>query len=412
MIRSVVLFCVIATARQADGAPVVCRAGEGNFEAAFATGVSVQVGAARQQGLARRECEAALVWDKGKTVVATDSAEIDVDAFGIDLGLGAPVATLQARKTDAECCMTFQIFSLRRPPKLLRTITGGTYFQTADRDLDGQIEIWTTDAASVEGFEPGDIKWSEAAPTIVLRFTRGRLLDVSSEFQRYFDAQITRLEAELNADDLRDFKNSNGRLPHTAYFSQADERRGERLARTKERVVQIVWAYLYSGREEQAWGALEQMWPAADGERLRAEIVKARGRGIRAQIDGTSTMAAPGSEKHTEIVDARTLRVAPTPDMKMAGRVPEDKLLNLVRPVPIWVGRLIAQGEPEEALADSGVLVDLVIDAAGKVRAAESDDPAFDQSLKNSTAEWKFVPAFRDGRPVASRIYLIVSAKR
>jgi hypothetical protein len=415
MTRSVVFMlfaCALAAACHAQGEPVVCRAGEGNFEAAFPTGVSVEVGAVRREGLARRACEAALLWMKGRTLVTSNDAEVDVDAFGIDFGLGAPVVALQARKTDAECCMTFQIFSLRRPPKLLRTITGGRYFRSADTDLDGQIEIWTTDAASLEGFEPGDIAWTEAAPTIVLRFVRGRLLDVSSEFQRYFDAQIAVLQSQLDPDELRDFKSSSGRLPHTAYFSQADVRRGERLARTKERVAQIVWAYLYSGREEQAWNALEQMWPPADRDRIRAAIVSARNRGIRAQIDGTSAISSSGSQRRAEIADARTVRAAPAPEMKMAGRTPEDKTLNLVRPVPIWVGRFVAQGEPEQALADSGVLVDLVIDAAGKVRAAESDDPAFDQSLKNSTAEWKFIPAFRDGRAIASRIYLIVEPKR
>ena len=96
----------------------------------------------------------------------------------------------------------------------------------------------------------------------------------------------------------------------------------------------------------------------------------------------------------------------------MAGRTPEDKTANLVRPVPIWIGRRVAQGEPQQALADSGVLVDLVIDAAGKVRAAESDNPAFDRSFKNSTTEWKFIPAFGNGRAIASRIYLIVEPKR
>ena len=58
------------------------------------------------------------------------------------------------------------------------------------------------------------------------------------------------------------------------------------------------------------------------------------------------------------------------------------------------------------------MLVDLVIDAAGKVRAAESDNPAFDPLFKNSTAEWKFIPAFGNGRAIASRIYLIVEPKR
>ena len=406
-----VFMCVLAAACHAQGAPVVCRDGNGSFEAVFTSGVSAQAGATRRDGFATHSCEGALLWDKGRLVVATGVSEVDIDAFGIDLGLGSPVTTIQVKRSAAECCTTLQIYSLRKPPKLLRAITGGGFFRAADTDLDGQIEIWTNDAASVDGFEPGDITWSEVAPTLVLRFVRGRLLDVSSEFQRYFDSQIARLQSELNPEDLREFKSSSGRLPVTAYFSQADVRRGERLARTKERVVQIVWAYLYSGREEQAWAALDQMWPPADRDRIRDAIVSARARGIRAQIDGTSAMSHSGAERLAEIVDLRTVRTAP-PELKIDGRAPEQKTLAIVRPVPIWIGRKIPQGQPEQALGDSGVLVDLVIDAAGKVRSAESDNPAFDESFKNSTTQWKFIPAFREGRAVASRIYLIVEPKR
>lgn len=406
-----VFLCVLADACHAQDAPVVCRDGNGSFEAAFPTGVSAQADAARRDGFATHSCQGALLWDKGRLVVATGVSEVDIDAFGIDMGLGSPVTTLQVKKSAADCCMTLQIYSLRKPPKLLRTITGGSFFRTADTDLDGQIEIWTSDAASLDAFEPGGITWSEVGPTLVLRFVRGRLLDVSSEFRRYFDAQIARLQSELNSEDLREFKSSNGRLPATAYFSREDARRGESLARAKQRVVQIVWAYLYSGREEQAWAALDQMWPPADRERIRAAIVSARARGIRAQIDGTSATSSSGAERVAEIADLRTVRTS-LPDLKIDGRVPEQKTSGVSRPMPIWIGRRIPQGQPEQALADSGVLVDLVIDAAGKVRSAESDNPVFDQAFKNSTTQWKFIPAFREGRAVASRIYLIVEPKR
>ena len=114
------LFCAIAGSCHAQSEAVVCRDGTGNFEAAFPTGVTIQTGAARREGLARRACEGTLLWDKGKLVVATGVAQVDVDAFGIDLGLG-PVVIFQVKRADTECCMTLQIYSLRKPPKLLRT---------------------------------------------------------------------------------------------------------------------------------------------------------------------------------------------------------------------------------------------------------------------------------------------------
>jgi hypothetical protein len=391
----------------AQGEAVVCRNGSGNFEATFPSGVSVQVGAARREGLARRECEGALLWNKSKVVVATGVAQMDVDAFGIDLGMGTPVATFQVKKTDAECCMTLQIYSLRQPPKLLRTITGGSFFSTADTDLDGQIEIWTNDAASLEGFE---VSRTDLAPTIVLRFVRGLLVDVSSEFQGYFDNQIAKLRGALSAADLREFKNSSGRLPPTAHFSPEDMRRSENLGRTKEKVLQIIWDYLYSGREQEAWGALGEMWPAADAGRIRAAILSARARGIRAQADGTSEKVSSGAEKRTEILDVRTLRSA-QPGMKMSEGAAENRRWGIVLPAPILIGREATDGR-EENLADSGLLLDLVIDAAGKVRSAESADPSFSNSLKNSTARWKFIPTLRSGRAIASRVFFIISPKR
>jgi hypothetical protein len=307
--------------------------------------------------------------------------------------------------------MTVQIYSLRRPPKLLRTITGGSFFSTADTDLDGQIEIWTKDAAALDGFESGRTDWRPLAPAVVLRFVRGRLLDVSSEFQSYFDEQIAAVRGTLDPEDLREFKNSSGRLAPTAHFSVEDLRQSDRLQHTKERVLQIIWAYLYSGREQQAWNALAEFWPSSDAERIRAAIFAARAQGVRAQIDGISTKASSGAQKMTPIFDARSMR-PPQSGMRLAGRSLEEKGMSITPPVPIWVGRLILDGQPQESLAESGMLLDLTIDSAGKVRSAESTDALFDSSLKSSTASWKFIPAFKDRQAIASRIYLIISPKQ
>jgi hypothetical protein len=406
---SLLLLCAIAGACHAQTGGVVCRAGTGNFDAAFPTGVSVQLGPARREGLARRVCEATLLWDRGKVVVATEVAQMDLDAFGIDLGLGAPVASLQFKKADAECCMTLQIYSLRNPPKLLRTITGGSFFRTADTDLDGQVEIWTNDAASLQAFENTEHGLPELGPTVVMRFVRGRLVDVGSEFQNSFDSEIARARSALAPEDLQEFKNSSGRLPATAHFSQEDARRSENLERTKARVLQIVWAFLYSGREQRAWDSLAELWPAGDLERIRAAIVAARSRGIRAQVDGVSAKVSSGSEKRAEIVDARNSRSV-QPGMRLSEGAAE-KALGITLPTPILIGRQVPPGQ-EETLADSGLLLDLLIDSAGKVRSAESADAGFDSSLRSATAEWKFIPARKEGRATASRVYFIISPKR
>jgi hypothetical protein len=51
------------------------------------------------------------------------------------------------------------------------------------------------------------------------------------------------------------------------------------------------------------------------------------------------------------------------------------------------------------------MLLDLVIDAAGKVRSAEpAEMAAYARGWIETALAWKFIPAFRDGRPVASRL--------
>src|SRR6267378_4359758 len=147
------LSCLTATVCHAQSHDVICRDGAGDFDTEFHTGVKVHVGAARNGELATRVCEATLTWTNQNLVIMAAAAQLDVDAFGVDLGLAVPVVAFQAKKSAPECCMVYKIYSLRTPPVLLRTITGGEFFSAADTDLDGRVEIWTDDAASVEGFE-------------------------------------------------------------------------------------------------------------------------------------------------------------------------------------------------------------------------------------------------------------------
>jgi len=390
-------FCLASSPCRAEIPDVLCNEGSGSFEAAFTgvTGVKVRVGAAKKGGFAARLCEAAMSWDQHNEVVATDAFQLDVDAFGVDLGVGVPVVTLQVKKSSADCCMTYLIYSLHKPSRLLRTITGGDFFSAADTDLDGRVEIWSHDAAAVDGFESFVLGELDAPPTIVLRFEGGRLLDVSSEFQSYFDSEIAKIRKKIDQQDLLDFKSSNGALtPPTALsFEQL-----HRLRRVKARVLEIVWAYLYSGREQEAWRSLAEMWPASDVERIRTAVLDARAHGIRAQVDGVSS---GGAEKKK--------RVALFDDTSRSGPGKSE----IISPRPIQLRRPPFR-VPEQSLPESELLLDLVIDSAGKVRSAEPAGKTkwADADLLRATEEWKFIPAFKGNRPVACRSRLAISLTR
>lgn len=399
--------CLTASACHAQSRDVVCRGGVGFFEAEYPTGVKVHVGASLVGELEARVCEGALSWGDQHLAISDAAPELDIDAFGVDLGLGAPVVAAQVKKSKADCCMAYNIYALRSPPVLLRRLTGGEFFSAADTDLDGRVEIWTNDAAAVEGFENLRLRDLDFAPPVILRFVRGRLLDVGSEFRSYFDQKIADERAKLNPQDLGDFKNSDGKLTSAAALPAGWL---SRARSTKVKVLEIVWAYLYSGREQEALRSLAEMWPAADLNRIRAALLDARAQGIRSQLDGVSTAVPSGREIQVKIFDGTTT-VAATPgltpkDVKPKQEIIAPRAILMERPPPVT--------PLEIELAQSESTLELVIDSAGKVRSVEvlGSPQSIDEGLIKSTSDWKFIPAYSAGEPVASRILLGVSLKK
>ena len=240
------------------------------------------VGPVRKGSFAERACTAKLVWNTQEISVASDAGQVGIDVLGADLGFGMPVVAFQIDKSGSGSDRTYQIYSLARSPRLLYTIKGASSYRAADTDLDGRIEIWTDDAAAVDGFERIPSVDLDFAPIVVFRFKKGRLVDVGPEFQSYYDAQIVKLRSQVSEHDLAAFKGSDGQLSATLHRSGEDL---HRLVRTKISILEIVWAYTYSGREHEAWSALEAMWPPEDLERIRAAISTVRQRGLLRNLD-------------------------------------------------------------------------------------------------------------------------------
>jgi hypothetical protein len=324
---------------------------------------------------------------------------VDIDALGVDLGLGSPIVAFQTKNSDADWFVTYKIYSLEKPPRLLRTITGGSSFTAADTDLDGRIEIWTDDAKAVDGMDGLSVGELDFAPTLVLRFDKHTLLDVSSEFPPHFDHQIAEVRAQLDLKQLSDFKNSDGKLTAT---SSLPAEQMHRLRLTKIKVLEIVWAYLYSGREPEAWQALTDMWPPADFGRVRTALTNARGSGIRSQIDGSESKPRFHVKKFAYIYETAGDSSGRPQDPMEPG---SSNLRADTKPQAILIRRLVVG---DTVLPRSEEKVDLVIDAAGKVRSAKTIGKQ-DLDLLNNCTGWKFIPAFKDGRPVASRMRLALS---
>jgi hypothetical protein len=380
---------------------VSCENGSGDYTARFSSGVTVSVGAVQKGGFAERACFAKLIWNAQEVSVASDAAGVDIDVLGADLGFGKPVVAFQIDKYGSDSEPVYQIFSLTKPPQLLYTITGGDRYSAADADLDDRVEIWTDDAAGVDGFERLPRKDLDLVPTVVLRFEKKRLVDVSSEFRSHYDAQISNIRALLDPHDLADFKQSDGVLSSSKYRSGEEL---HSLIRTKIAVLEIVWSFLYSGRESNAWSALEEMWPSSDVERIRVAIVNARQHGI---LQGVEPSSLGSSHKHhAKIYDA----VATSADSvqinkSVPGALPNNSDPVVVRPKAILLRR--PPPEAGESISREDESVELVVDAAGKVRSAKAvNEP--DKKLIDATSGWHFIPAFLDDHPVACRFRMKV----
>jgi hypothetical protein len=372
---------------------ILCNEGNGSFETQFRTGVRVHIGPTKIGDLASRSCEALLSWKKESAIVATGSYQLDLDAFGIDLGVGAPVAGFQVKKTSDDCCMEYRIYSLSEPPRLLRTISGGGFFKAADTDLDEHFEIWAEDVHAADRLQELSLGDFDAPPTIVLRFERGELRNVGSEFAAFFDGEIAELRKRLNPADLQAVKSMDGKA------SSASAEQRHLLRETEAKIVEIVWCYLYSGREQQAWRVLNEMWPGGDIEKLRSEIVAAQAQGISAQVVGVSKKARDGRPKNAMIFDSIA---------QFGGRVPE-----VSPPEPILLQRPPPTEPPNQGLPRE-LYLELVVDSAGKVRSVESADKvkAMDPGLIEATTGWKFIPTFKSNHPVPCRTRISVSLRR
>ncbi|HLK34420.1 MAG TPA: hypothetical protein VKT29_15100 [Terriglobales bacterium] len=379
------VICAVFYVSPAVGQQYLCDQGSGKFAGRTTEGVVVTVGPEREGGLAKRDCDASINWGKEQLVVAANAATVDLDMMGVTLEKMGPVAAFQV-KSNPNSFMSYVIYSLRRPPHVLRRLSGASSFSAADTDLDGRVEIWTDDAAAVDGVDGLLASEFDFLPTSVLRFEHGRVLDVSAQFQPYYDHVIESLRAGLTAQELANFKTSGGQ---PSLQGTAEAQPLYRLRDTKIKILEIVWAYLYSGRQKEAWNVLREMWPSQDVPRIQQAITNARAHGMQSQIDGT----AP--ERHKR---------------KRHAMIFQGSGVALPRAIQMSVP---SSNAPLQVVPDIDVTIELTIDCAGKVRSIESSGPKWVHGyLEEAAKGWKFIPAFKVGQSVASRLKMDVFLQR
>jgi hypothetical protein len=216
-------------------------------------------------------CRAVLTSPSGKRTRIAEDWALTVDKIsGGDLnGDGKPDLVLDGYSGGLHCCYTHLVISLGRTPRILHAFRNQAPM-TFERQPDGSTLIRAADGV----FDYFLVPHAEAViPQLVLRVQGNDLVDVSANFPELYDPQIENARTQLSSPDLEKFRNANY---HDKLFMDQ--------VPTVQRVLTIVLNYLYSGREEKAWEALNQFWPAPDSARVKSLIMERRRRGLLANL--------------------------------------------------------------------------------------------------------------------------------
>jgi hypothetical protein len=221
------------------------------------------------------QCVATVVSKRGtRTEIARDWMMSWLAGTGNDLnGDGVPDAIVDAYSGGAHCCWTYSFISLGERLEVYMELKTGDVPITIDQRHPGHTYIRTWDGA----FYYFDDLCGNCSPLpqITLELQGQRLSDVSINYPAEYDRDIAKARREFERqDDGEEFAALQSFKPEL----------GEKYDSARSAALTVVLAYLYSGREQQAWGALDEMWPASDRARIKKLILETRAHGILSQI--------------------------------------------------------------------------------------------------------------------------------
>ena len=216
-----------------------------------------------------RVCRAYLRRRSGKQISLLTDWDVSIHQGSAEdlFGDGHPGLVLEGYSGGAHCCYTYVIVDLGDLPVILQPVTNESPFYFFKDEASHQFRVMTSDGAF--DYFDGMCHACAPFPRVVLRIDRDGLHDVSSQFTEQYDSEIALARARIAEGEISKFQ--------IADFEDA-----------KKVVLEIVFSYLYSGRETQAWQTLDEMWPAGDRERVKGVIIKTKAGGLLTKLAKTA----------------------------------------------------------------------------------------------------------------------------
>jgi hypothetical protein len=198
----------------------------------------------------------------GRVIAADSGARVEALPEMYVQRIGTNDLVVETHSGGEHCCWTYFILNAVPAPRLVARISNPYPIDFIDYRGIELNDLVTRDGGFID-FESMPYELVPA-PTVYIRFARGRPTNAGALFKHLYDQEIAQARARIKPDALEYFHSRN-------IYDDVE------LA---SNVLRIVLAYLYSGREEQAWKELAAMWPPNDLARIKSEILKARANGI------------------------------------------------------------------------------------------------------------------------------------
>jgi hypothetical protein len=222
-------------------------------------------------------CRATLTSSNGNIKTVARDWALTIDKIsGTDLNEdGKAELVIDGYSGGERCCFTYTIVALGGAGRVIQTIESGAPL-TFEKQQDGTVLIRGIESSLDHFLVPHSMA---VVPQVLLRMQGDSLVNVSADFQPQYDKLIEEARGQLTDADIEKFRQS--RYNDKLFTDQLP---------TVRRVLIVVLNYLYSGREDQAWRSLEELWPSSDQSRVKALILQRRERGLLKQLTPASSV--------------------------------------------------------------------------------------------------------------------------
>ena len=283
------LFCVILllACPAAFAATNGCVNGRGDLERPLWDGYTLKIGATDD---AANPCYGGVIGKDGKPVFEIWGSDVTMEhVTGRDVNNdGKPDVVLLSHNPSAPQNV-YSIIGTVDPPGLIKQIVTRAALSFEDRQGDGHMEIVTRDTSfrEFDGLEPSQ----SPQPLIFLRLKGKEFFNVSHLYWSDYEREVAVAKGKIGRDDIANFKGeqtNSGAGIGTKDPNKPKEETPAEIAHKqdgKALILEIVVDQIYGGHGQEAWASLKEMWPYADRDRIRQEILRARMNGVLKDIN-------------------------------------------------------------------------------------------------------------------------------